>query len=250
MKTINLIAICSLVLSISVQAEVKDKITKTFSVDEHAEFRLNSVNGEVDIKAWDQNEIKVIAVITAKNQEARDRITVEIDKNGRGVSVETHYRKSSTWGNNHGGSVDYSIMVPNATRLASIDLVNGSLKVDGVTGEMNIDLVNGSIWANGLSANSEISSVNGGIEVSYQSIANDLNDISIETVNGQIELVLPETINAEVDIETMHGSIRNDFGLSVDKNMFSGKSLHGTIGSGDVRVSIESVNGGIKLKKN
>lgn len=250
MKTIKMIAMCALTLSVSVQAQIRDEITKTFSVGDHAEFRLDNVNGEVEIEAWNKSEIKIIATVTAKNQEARDRITIEMNENGRGVSVETHYKKSSSWGNNHSGSVNYSVMVPSDVRLSSIDLVNGSLSVDGVKGEMNIDLVNGSIVAHGLTSDSEINSVNGSIEVSYQALSADLRDISIDTVNGRIELALPEEISADVDIETMHGSIRNDFGLSVDKNMFSGRNLQGTIGSGDVRISIESVNGGVKLLKN
>lgn len=255
MKTINMIAMFTLALSTSVltltaRAEVKDEIIKTFNVSERAEFRLDNVNGDVDIKGWDNNEIKVKAVVTAKNQDARDRITIEMNENDRGVSVETQYKKSSSWGNNHSGSVEYTVMVPRNTRLSSIDLVNGSLTVENVKGEMNIDLVNGSIDAIGLASDSEINSVNGSIVVAYQTLSKDLKDISIDTVNGRIELRLPESINADVDIETMNGSIRNDFGLSVNKNMFSGKNLHGTIGSGDVRISIESVNGGVKLRKN
>ncbi|MDG1752848.1 MAG: DUF4097 family beta strand repeat-containing protein [Thalassotalea sp.] len=255
MKITKMIALFTLVLSTSVlsltaKAEVRDEITKTFTVSERTEFRLDNVNGDVEIKAWDNNKIKVEAVITAKNQDARDRITIEMTENDRGVSVETHYKKSSGWGNNHSGTVEYTVMVPRQTRLSSIDLVNGSLNIEGVQGEMNLDLVNGSIVANGLTSDSEINSVNGSIEVTYQSLSANLKDISIDTVNGRIELSLPDSINADVDIETMNGSIRNDFGLSVDKNMFSGRNLHGTIGSGDVRISIESVNGGVKLRKN
>ncbi len=250
MRNLRIITMTVLAISLSAQAGVRDEVIKTFEVDERAELRLENVNGEVEIQGWNKNEIKVTAVISAKNQEARDRITIEMDENSRGVSVETHYEKSSGWGSNHSGSVDYTVMVPNNTRLSSIDLVNGSLTVEDVSGEMNIDLVNGSIVAKGLASDSEINSVNGSIEVHYESLSDDLRDISIDTVNGRIELNLPENISANVDIETMHGSIRNDFGLSANKNMFSGKNLQGTIGSGDVRISIESVNGGVRLLKN
>lgn len=254
MKTIKLLVMFTLALSTSAlslaaKAEIRDEIVKTFQVGETTEFRLENVNGDVDIKAWDYNKIQIKAVITAKNQEARDRITVEMSDNDRGVTVETQYKKSSSWGSNHTGSVEYTIMVPPQTRLSSIDLVNGSLNIEGVQGKMNIDLVNGDIVAEGLISDSEINSVNGSIKVTYKSLSENLRDISIDTVNGRIELNLPESINADVDIETMNGSIRNDFGLSVDKNMFSGRNLHGTIGSGDVRINIESVNGGVKLRK-
>lgn len=247
----KIVALCAIVMSMSVHANIEEKIVKTFSVDEKAELRLENINGDVDIKGWDKNEIKVTAIITAKNQQARDRITLVMNENGRGVSIETEYKKeSSGWGNNHAGSVDYMVMVPSHAKLPSIDLVNGSMSIEGVKGEMKIDLVNGSIIATGLTSNSEINSVNGKIIASYSSIGDDLNEISIDTVNGRIQLSLPGSISADVDIETMHGSIRNDFGLSANKNMFSGKNLQGTIGSGDVRISIETVNGGVRLLKN
>ncbi|GAA6205266.1 MULTISPECIES: DUF4097 family beta strand repeat-containing protein [Thalassotalea] len=255
MKLLNMSSVVGFVLLTSIlsgtaTAEVHDEITKIFTVAEPTEFRLDNVNGDVEIRAWDNDKIKVNAVIKAKNQAARERITIEMNENDRGISVETHYKKSSGWGRNHSGSVEYTVMVPRYTRLSSIDLVNGSLIVEGVEGEVNIDLVNGSIEAKGLTKDSEINSVNGSIVATYQSLSNDLRDISIDTVNGRIELNLPESINADVEIDTMNGSIRNDFGLSVNKNMFSGKNLHGTIGSGDIRISIESVNGGVKLRKN
>jgi len=247
----KIVALCAIVMSMSVHANIEEEIVKSFSVDEKAELRLENINGDVEIKGWDKNEIRVTAIITAKDQEARDRITLEMNGNGRGVRIETEYKKNSSgWGNNHAGSVDYMVMVPSHAKLPSIDLVNGSMSVEGVKGEMKIDLVNGSITATGLSSNSEINSVNGKIIASYSSIGDDLNDISIDTVNGRIQLSLPDNISADVDIETMHGSIRNDFGLSANKNMFSGKNLQGTIGSGDVRISIETINGGVRLLKN
>ena len=43
---------------------------------------------------------------------------------------------------------------------------------------------------------------------------------------------------------------KNDFGLKAEKNMFVGRSLQGDIGSGDVSISIESVNGSVKILKN
>ncbi len=237
-----------LFMTTSVLADVQDEVVKSFNVGERAEFRIENINGEVEITAWDKNEIKVTAMITADNQEERERIIIDMDANARGVSVETRYKKSG-WGNNNSGSVDYRVQVPVNTRLTSVDLVNGSLSIEGVRGEMNVDLVNGSITATGLASDSEINSVNGSIDVTYESISSELREISIDTVNGRIELNVPENINAEVDIETMHGSIRNDFGLSSDKNMFSGRHLNGTIGSGDISISIESVNGGVRLQK-
>jgi len=232
-------------------ASVVDEVERSFDVDSTSSLRLENINGSVNISAWDKDVIKILAVIKADEQEDRDKISVEMTKSGRGVNVETHYKKQSSWGNHHSsGSVNYIIKVPAKAELSSIDLVNGSLIIEGVEGEIRADLVNGSIKANGLVSDSEFNSVNGSIKISYQKIGKDLNRIELDTVNGSIKLSLPEKISASVDVETMHGSIKNDFGLKADKNMFSGRSLKGDIGGGDIRINLESVNGSVKILKN
>ncbi|MCJ8320058.1 MAG: DUF4097 family beta strand repeat-containing protein [Colwellia sp.] len=240
------------VLTLSTQAEVIDKIEKSFNVDESSQFSLENINGAVEIIGWDQQVIQVKATIKADNQDDRDRISIDMQQNSRGVIVETRYKKESSWGfnNNQSGNVTYEVMVPMDVNLSSIELVNGSLIIENVHGEVNVELVNGSVKAMGLMSNSDIASVNGSIKVQYESKASDIKQIKIQTVNGSIKLVLPENISASVDAETMHGSIKNDFGLSNDEESFMGKSLQGDIGSGDARVSLESVNGSIKILSN
>jgi len=236
-------------LSGQVQADVVDEVVKSFDVDENSSLRLENVNGSVSIIAWDKNEIKVTAIVTADDQDDRDRITIEMEQNSRGVSVETRYKKQSGWGSHHSGKVDYKVSVPFGAELPSIELVNGSLVIENVLGDIDAELVNGSIVATGLAGDSEISSVNGSIKVKYKTIESSLKRINLETVNGSVKLYLPDDVNASVEVETVHGSIKNDFGLKAEKGMFVGHNLHGDIGNGDISISIDSVNGSVKILK-
>ena len=240
-------------LTLSSQAQVIDKIEKSFDVNAQSQFSLENINGAVEITSWDQQVIQVVATIKADDQEDRDRITVDMQQNGRGVKVETRYKKDSSWGfknNNNSGDVSYSVMVPADIDLSSIELVNGSLVIENVHGDINVELVNGSVKATGLMGSSEISSVNGSIKAKYKSLSDDFEQVKIQTVNGSIKVYLPENISASVDAETLHGSIKNGFGLSNDEDSFMGKNLKGDIGSGDARISLESVNGSIKILQN
>jgi len=243
------VSITILGLISSAYASIVDEVERSFDVDSTASLRLENVNGSVNISAWDKDVIKVLAIVKTDDQEGRDRISVEMTQSSRGISVETHYKKSSWGNNNNSGSVNYTIMVPEHAELSSIDLVNGALKVEGVKGEIRADLVNGSIKAFGLESDSEFNSVNGSIKVTYQKIGENLNRIELDTVNGSIKLTLPEKVSASLDVETMHGSIKNDFGLKANKSMFSGRSLKGDIGGGDIRITLESVNGSVKILK-
>ena len=82
-----------LTCSLQIQAKVVDEIEKTFEVDSNSSFQLDNINGSVDIIGWSRDVIKVTAVITANNQAERDRISIDIIQNSRGVNVETRYAK-------------------------------------------------------------------------------------------------------------------------------------------------------------
>jgi DUF4097 and DUF4098 domain-containing protein YvlB len=250
-KQIALAMTLSLSSITAVYADVEETIEKSFDVSEQATLRLANINGAVEIQGWNKNEIQVTAIITADNQEGIDRINVDISKNSNGVRVETEHEKQSSWGrNNQSGRVDYTVMVPFGASLADIELVNGSLIIDKVEGEIKADTVNGSINVKGIADDLELNSVNGSIKATYQQTGQQVDDIELTTVNGSIKLYMPHELNATIDAETMHGSIKTAFGLSSEKKMFSGRSLSGSVGTGDIRINLESVNGSIKVMKN
>lgn len=237
-------------LSLPASAKVEEQIVKSFDVTTNPNFSLENINGEVDIEVWDQSEIQIEANLSASNQEEFDRMSIRFDEISNGVAVETKYEKSRSFGNyNQSGKVNYIVKLPADTRLKHVELVNGSLSVDGVTARMDLDVVNGSINVEGAQGDSKIQSVNGSVKVAYASFSTSLDSIELDSVNGSVKLTLPSDASAKVDVETMHGSIKNDFGLTVDKNTFIGKNLTGNIGNGDVDVSIETVNGSVKIYK-
>jgi len=248
-KNIALGCVLASSFAFSAYADVTDTIEKSFDVNANSHFSLENINGEVDISSWSESVIKVEATIRADSQSEFDRVDVKIKQSGQQVSVETDYEENSSWGNNQSAQVTYKVWLPTDTNLSKIELVNGSLSIENVAGKVNAQVVNGSIKATGLASNSEISSVNGSIKAYYQGASSDLKDIDIETVNGSIKLYLPKDISANLDLETMHGSIKTEFGLSSQENTFTGHSLRGDIGSGDVDINMESVNGSIKVMK-
>ncbi|NMP33323.1 DUF4097 domain-containing protein [Thalassotalea sp. M1531] len=238
--------VASSLFATTTQAEETKVIEKSFIVESGASFSIENINGRVEIEKASGNEIEVIATITAKNADDMERIAVLMEQSGSDVTVETKY-KDSTWGNNHSsGSVAYKVKLPVSVADSEVDLVNGSLLLDEVSGKLDVDLVNGSIEANNLSGNSELNSVNGSVIVSYSEL-NSVNKIDVDTVNGSIKVYLPVDANIKVDAETMHGSIKSDFGLSVEKKLFAGKYMKGSVGNASTKLSLESVNGSIKV---
>ena len=47
----------------------------------------------------------------------------------------------------------------------------------------------------------------------------------------------------------VNGNITNEFGLTVDRGEWVGRSMEGVLRSGGARITIETVNGSIDIKK-
>ena len=108
--------------------------------------------------------------------------------------------------------------------------------------------VNGEVRATNLRGTASLSTVNGTVEADFEQLQTG-SRISLETVNGQANLVIPSDANATVKADTLNGNINNDFGLPIRKGQYVGRNLYGRIGSGDVQIRLNSVNGGLTIKR-
>src|SRR4029077_10903035 len=88
--------------------------------------------------------------------------------------------------------------------------------------------------------------VNGEVHADFDRLETG-SKISLDTVNGHVNLFIPSDSNATVKADSLNGNIANDFGLPVRKGKYVGRDLFGKIGSGDVRIKLDSVNGGLTI---
>jgi hypothetical protein len=234
--------------------EESQHFDQTFSASGRTRISLENVNGDVHIEAWDQEEVRVQAEKFASSQELLDELEIEINASQDSVHVDTHYPHHHSFfdwfsfGESGHYRVEYTLTVPRGAELDSIDLVNGDLVVIGVQGGMEAELVNGDIIAEDIGGDLRLSTVNGSIRPEFEHMEN-VERIDLESVNGRIELILPSGANASVRVETLNGRLRNDFGLEVHKHKYVGADIRGEIGSGDVDITIETVNGGIEIRR-
>lgn len=228
-------------------ADITDTIDKSYDFDANGRISLSNVNGDVTIAACDCNQVRLVATITASDQETRDRISVKIKSSNSKLSVKTKYENNDDYKNNGHSKVVYQLSVPNEVSLDSISLVNGDLKIERVTGELDVELVNGDLKSDGMTSNTDVSLVNGDMNLTFANLSN-AKKIKLESVNGAIVVRLPSDANVDVSAETVSGNISNDFGLHVNKGKYVGSDMHGQLGDGSVSLSMDNVNGKIRLK--
>jgi DUF4097 and DUF4098 domain-containing protein YvlB len=241
-----------LLVSTALNAAVKETEELTFEVAPGARVSLENINGDITISRGSDGKVHIVAYKKAGKQEYLDELKVITDADENYVRIETRHPKSEggwfKWGNDSSGSVAYELKVPKDVDLDSISTVNGDVEISGVSGLVKAETVNGSLTASGLVGDVNLETVNGSVEAKFDQLG-DGQRVTADAVNGKILLLVPSDTSARVTAETVNGSINaNDFGLEPEKG-FVGRDLSGEIGGGKARISLDTVNGSIKIMK-
>ena len=251
MKSRSRILALSLVLALVLTGAAAAKMTRedssTFPLSADGRLSLENINGDVIVEGWDRDEVSVETTIRAETQRSLDEVEIVIDAQQSWIRIETVYpeRRRERY---NAATVDYKIRMPRTARVQDLELVNGTLKMSGVAGDVVAEVVNGSCEVSDLAGDVELSTVNGALEVSLAELGAD-QSIDLESVNGPLDLAIPSYADADIEAETVHGRIRNDFGLEAEEGRWVGTTLSGTVGRGGARVELENVNGPITIRQ-
>jgi len=164
-------------------------------------------------------------------------------------------------------TVNGSITQSGAAKEVELQSVNGSVEVAKAAGRIRAESVNGGVTVREVSGEVEASTVNGELTVSGSTFERahleavsgsvrfegDLGKRAIleaETVSGSVELVLPASVSADFEVSTFSGDIENELGPAPRKGRYSPeKELSFSTGSGGAKVVVQTLSGGIYLRK-
>jgi hypothetical protein len=221
-------------------------------------IEVKGVNGRIEARAGGGEGVEVTAVKRGRRNDP-DSVDVRVVEHGGGVTICAVYptpagerpnecapgRSGRMSTRDNDVRVDFVVRVP-----PGVDFVGRT--------------VNGEVVARDLPADGEAHSVNGQVvlEAAGHAVARTVNgsiqasmgradwtgEVEFSTVNGSITVALPEDAGADVDARTVNGGIETDFPLEVSGRI-SRRRMSGTIGGGGRKLTLESVNGAIRLEK-
>ena len=127
-----------------------------------------------------------------------------------------------------------------------MDTGSGSLTASDVdVRDLNADVGSGGVRLSRVRADRvNLDSGSGGTEIELLS---NIERLTIDNGSGGVTVYLPETVGAQVEVETGSGGVDTDFPVQMRK--WERNSLNGTIGDGRGRIHIESGSGTVRLRK-
>ena len=160
---------------------------------------------------------------------------------------------------------DLVITVPRRSSLRLKCMNDGDIQVEHVDGEIDANNLNGRITLKNVSGSVVAHSLNGAVFATIGRIDSG-KPMSFSTLNGDIDVTLPDNLKANVRMKTDNGEIYSDFevkliaGASVEGNN-SGRqpdgsyhlrfdhALRGTINGGGPEFQFTSFNGQIYIRR-
>lgn len=276
--------------SVQAQSSARPPQTdQTVAVSRGARLLVENFAGEVTIRTWDRDSLRVQA-----RHAARARVSVR--------TVTTGVRVSSSAERGPIGSVDYDITAPTwmpiriegqfnfvtvegsqaevSAETVRGDVVikggngvvaksvEGDVTVEGARGRINVssvnegvaltacsgeifaETVNGPIAMSAMDASSvEAGSINGNI--TYEGSAAAGGRYRFTSHNGNITVTVPETSNAAFAVRTYQGGFHSTLPVKgeAERQARNGRRVVFTLGNGSAEFELETFNGSIRLRK-
>jgi hypothetical protein len=262
MKTKHYIALfmmlCAMIFTSCITVDTDDRVnnndhsaSEAFSYDittaQLNRLNLTGINGSMKIQAVaGLSTIKVTGKRIVKSDTDADAeehladLQVVVSQSNDQLTVKTDQPRE-----NHGRDyiVNYEITVP-ANWDVVLTNVNGELTIDSLTGDIVIGLVNGSIKIKDHTGNISIGLTNGDIQA--KTILPLNGTCQITTVNGEIGLNIPTATSATFSAKLTNGNISVN-NLSLKNTNITRFQTNGTLGNGEGKIDLTTVNGTIQV---
>ena len=203
------------------------------------------MNGGVSVKGWDQAGVMVRAKVEANADDlatAQSMVSqVRIDLSAGQVSASGPSQL-----NHQGWSVSYEIFVPRQGDL-SLKAHNGGISISDVRGNIQFDTMNGGVSLKRLAGNVEGKTMNGGLQIELAGARWDGNKLDARTTNGGVNITMPENYSAHFEGSTVNGSLNLGIPMTVRGEI--SRSLSTEIGGGGPTIHVETMNGGVNIKR-
>ncbi len=174
------------------------------------EFTTLSIKGQqgvIQVSATDQNEIRVVSTIGARNQDVLDSLSVRENMSGSELSYELIGVRSEGL---QDAGISFVVEVP-AGMEVSIEQQFGQVKIDNFVGFLNLNTSFSEVEVLGLEGTAQIQSSFGNVDLRQIAGPITLNDSFSTSTIG----LLPIDGGYDFDIEVTNGSLKHNAGFEV-----------------------------------
>lgn len=259
---------------------------KRFTVTGVPDVHLATFDGSIQVQSWDREDVLVEIEKRGSRKESVDAIKVTAEQDGNRIDIDVKgpqretftgigiYRSTSARlvvslprrANVQARSGDGSISIARVNGRIELRSGDGSIRATDTSGDLTLNTMDGSIRVDGCQGRLTLETGDGGVSVSGEWRSARLRtgdgsivyraepgsavetDWQISTGDGTVSLFLPRDLNAEMDLHTGDGSVRNELEVATDgKGESNRRTLRGRLNDGGRLIRVRTGSGTIRL---
>ncbi len=262
---------------------------QTVSVSRGARLVVNNFAGEVVVRTWDRDQLRVQARHTLRTKinvrTSPTAVSIGADTHGPTASVDYEITAPSWMPMKIEGTYNFvtiegaqsevsaesvrgDVVIKGGTGTIVARSIQGGVSVEGARGRINVSSVNEDIRISGASgditaettnghitlskimaANVELATING--NVLFEGTVNDKGRYRFTTHNGNILVGVPDESNVSFIVRTYNGSFASSLNVSGPPKSEArrGRRVTYTLGSGSAEMEMETFGGSIRLMR-
>lgn len=257
-----------------------EEVVRTFPASGSTVFEIRNLSGRVEIRSWNQRQVKVVALRQTR------AVETHFEETANQIHVHTHLLQSAAAASER--VVDYQIWAP-ANINIKVSQDAGTVRIENFADDVNVETVAATVEIRNVTGYTSIQTLNGSVEVwraagrlEANSISGNLRFLDMDTRNlyarttsgdiyyegdfrpagsyefhnhqGAIELRVPSTASFELNANSVKGEVSSEFPLTPRSHgrvprASVARSLLGTVHTGEAMVRVSSFSGTIRLRK-
>lgn len=217
---------------------------KTYTIAAGGSINIRNVSGDIEVTGYDGN-----AVMVSATKQGRDRDMVEIEDLSSANRVDLQARYADHC--NCNVDVKFEVRVPRSINYSfdQISTASGNIEVSGTRGQMRASTASGDVRVKDVSGEVNARSASGDVEVEINSLEGT-GDMKFASASGDVHVRLPASLDADVKMSTISGSVETDFPIEVRRPRYGpGSNARGRLGAGSRTLQITSASGDVSLMK-
>ncbi|MEE9362657.1 MAG: hypothetical protein V3U92_08670 [Cellulophaga sp.] len=190
--------------------------------------------GEIKVKQWRQNEIKVTATVNIDDGEGNEFFSLKMQELGNELKMYSDFGKyfqnknknrSQNGDCNYTTEINYVVYVPENVSL-KVKSISGSVAIESFTGKLTTNLISGDVI-----------------------IKKYTGELFLKTISGDLDVTITKAI---VNAKTLTGTVYSNLEIKMKENkkhVAGHIKIKGIVNNGDKYVKMETISGNVYMRK-
>jgi hypothetical protein len=225
----------------------RDEFHKTYELSAGARVELSGLNCGVRFETASGNTAEVHILRSARRREDLEYERIIVEHTASSLVVRGDDRDNNGRRRRNLDVRQRVIMKLPRNIDFTASGINGAINGGEIDGPVKLDGINGAVKLEQASGYAEISGINGHVVIKIAKLSN--RGIDVDGVNGGVELRFTDDVNADLEVSGCNGSVHADMPNVTLFGKISRDNFRARIGSGGTRISVNGVNGRVRLTR-